>query len=269
MAESKRGKTIKENNNWTDEQYDNYLKNLSKRCSMIWSLMSEENKEKIKKLNRERAFKRRIDNINNFKDNFKNGLINNYNKYKFKIKNWKRDLLEEEFNELFTEEFLKKFYEKCDLFNKENKKNRKPSLIIRHSNKINEIKNRSTNFNKQKFIEKFEKIKSVIDENELTYLEDFYTIEESRKIRKSILYSKFKNLISDKYINIIRNIKKIKIEKTKKEVSDKFYGNIKKTIEIDGVEYESVSKASEILNINRSTLKYRLKSDMCPNYKYL
>ena len=47
---------------------EDYIKEISKRGGEIWNKTSEENRQKIKKLNRERAFKKRIDNINDFKE---------------------------------------------------------------------------------------------------------------------------------------------------------------------------------------------------------
>jgi hypothetical protein len=42
-----------------------------------------------------------------------------------------------------------------------------------------------------------------------------------------------------------------------------------KKISIDNIEYISVSEASNILNIDRGTIRYRLKNNNYPNYKYL
>jgi len=57
----------------------------------------------------------------------------------------------------------------------------------------------------------------------------------------------------------ISNETKIKMSKSNKN---------KKVVVIDGVEYESITQASKILNINRDALKGRLKSKNFTNYNY-
>lgn len=42
-----------------------------------------------------------------------------------------------------------------------------------------------------------------------------------------------------------------------------------KSIKIDGIKYQSIRDACRILNMNRSTIKNRLKSSKFPNYKYI
>jgi DNA-directed RNA polymerase specialized sigma24 family protein len=44
---------------------------------------------------------------------------------------------------------------------------------------------------------------------------------------------------------------------------------LSRPIIIDDIEYISASEASKILNIDRGTIRFRLKSDNYPNYKYL
>jgi hypothetical protein len=263
VAKSKKGKTIKENNNWTEEQYQEYLNNLSIRSRNNWNKISDEDKEKIKILNKERGFKRRIDNINDFKCKFNEGNINrhNYRKYKNKIWHWKRDLSKEEFNELLPEFFMDSFYTKIKEFKKENRKNENG---FKHTVKTKE-KMKITR--KDKFIEFFNNLKGVIDENNLKDLEDYYSNEESLKIRKKIFRSKFRKLVPLNYIDIIKKTKIIK--EKKKTVPSKFHGNLPKKINIYDVEYNSVSEASKILNIDRGIIRYRLKSNKYSNYNYV
>jgi len=260
VAESKRGKSIKENNNWTEEQYQEYLKNLSIRNKNNWNKISSENKEKIKNSNKKRGIRRRIDNINDFKYKFNEGDINrhNYQKYKYKIWYWIRDLSKEEFNELLPENFMISFYNKVNEFKKENRKNRNE---FKHSVKPKQKKITK----KDKFIDFFNNLKDVIDENNLKNLEEYYSNEESLKIRKKLLRSKFRELISLNYIDVI---KKSKVIEEKKTDTSKFYGNSSKKINIYGIEYDSVSKASKTLNINRGTIRYRLKSNKYSDYNY-
>ena len=46
-------------------------------------------------------------------------------------------------------------------------------------------------------------------------------------------------------------------------------GAIKKKCLIDGLEYESIKKASDLLGIPTSSLRRRMLSDKFPNYSYL
>lgn len=123
VAESKKGKSIKENNNWSERQYQDHLKRISDRN--IWENLSEEGKKKIKEKNKERGDQRRIDNINDFIEKFNNGKINkdNYRKYSNKIRSWKKDL-DKDLDKYLPVEFMESFYNKCKEWKSENIRNR-------------------------------------------------------------------------------------------------------------------------------------------------
>lgn len=129
VAESKKGKSIKENNNWNEQQYQEHLKKLSEKFSGDKNFLfrcDEEKRKAIFKKNRERAIKRRIDNINDFINKFNNGEINKYNYVRFntKIRNWERDIGDNLYDYL-PNDILNSYYQKCEEFKRENRKERK------------------------------------------------------------------------------------------------------------------------------------------------
>jgi hypothetical protein len=130
-----------------------------------------------------------------------------------------------------------------------------PFLVLFGINFV--LKNKISKLKKDKFLECLKEIKNKIDSNpESNDLSDIFNDNsEIRKIRKRLLNSKFKYLIKDKYLRVIK--------------SKEFYGNNSKIIKINDDIYLSIAEASENLKIDRSLIRYRLKSNNFKNYTYL
>ena len=87
-------------------------------------------------------------------------------------------------------------------------------------------------------------------------------------IRKKFLKGVFSYLLTENEKDLI---KKIKIKKHEFTENHRINMNEKlgKHVEIDGVNFISVSEASRILNIDRGTIRHRLRSEKFPNYIYV
>lgn len=256
-ANNKKGKSIKDINNWSDEQYDMYIKSLRDRFLKTLSDLSDDKKEIIYNKNRERARNRRLTNIKDFISKVNKNEINknNYKKYQQKIYHWKIDI-GDELNKLIDENIMNIFNNYVKLFKEENIKKR--TLNFKNNfNHTDKYKNEISELKKNKFLEYLKKIEDKIDDNTGSNdLSDIFSdSKEISKIRKRLLNSKFKYLIKDKYLKVIE--------------SKHFYGNYSKRIKIDDIIYDSISKASENLKIDRSLIRYRLKSNNFKNYIYL
>lgn len=233
-------------------------------------LNSKEIKEKITKYNKERGELRRIKNINNFIQDFTNGLINDTNikKYKYKLYHWHKDLGEEKINLIIPKNIMKDFIELYDEIKNNNINRRVNNFIGFNHSDIS--KSKMSNNYKDKFLNFCGEIVNLMKKNNVNYLIDLYDKKTYYNIRKKIKNSKFLNYLSDEIKEYILKLKptpkKLK-PKTKKEKKptqpDKFYGNQKKRIIIDNIIYDSVSEASKKLNIDRGVIRYRLSS---PNY---
>lgn len=123
----------------------------------------------------------------------------------------------------------------------------------------------------KKFIErKNNLIKFLLDYPNKTR-NDYYN-----NLNKSQISSKVKNFLNGELSYLLTENEKELIRKRPKSshnISEEAMLSIKtklgKKILIDNVEYFSVSEASKILDIDRGTVRFRLKSDNYPNYKYL
>lgn len=132
---------------------------------------------------------------------------------------------------------------------------------------INKIKNDRI----KKFIErKNNLIKFLLDYPNKTrndYYDNLNKSQISSKV-KNFLHGELSHLLTEDEKNLIR-----KKPKSSHNISEEKILSIKtklgKKILIDNIEYFSVSEASKILNIDRGTVRFRLKSDNYPNYKYL
>lgn len=256
-ANNKKGKSIKDINNWSDEQYELYIESLRDRFYKTLSNLSSDKKELIYNKNRERAKNRRLSNIRDFISKVNNNEINkdNYKKYQQKIYQWKIDI-GDELNKLIDEKIMNAFNYSVKLFKAENIKKR--SFNFKNNfNHTDEFKDKISELKKNKFLEYLKEIEDKIDNSPFSNdLSDIFSdSKEIRKIRKRLLNSKFKYLIKDKYLKVIE--------------SNQFYGNYSKRIKIDDIIYDSISKASESLKIDRSLIRYRLKSNNFQNYIYL
>ena len=89
----------------------------------------------------------------------------------------------------------------------------------------------------------------------------------SRKIR-NFLHGELSYLLTENEKELLR-----KRPKLSHNISEETMLSIKtklgKKVLIDNIKYISTSEASKILNIDRGTIRFRLKSDNYPNYKYL
>jgi hypothetical protein len=253
-ANNKKGKSIKEINNWSDIEYESYIESLRNRFYKTISKLSDEKIKIIHDKNRERAKNKRLKNIEEFISKVKNNGINknNYKKYQQKIYHWKIDL-GDKFSELINEEIMNYFNGFIELYKIENIKKR--SINFKNNfNHTDESKIKISKLKEYKFLEYLKeienKIDSIPDSDDLSDI--FNDNTEIKKIRKRLLNSKFKYLIKDKYLKVIE--------------SKEFYGNYSKRIKINDDIYNSITEASEKLKIDRSLIRYRLKSNNFKNY---
>lgn len=221
----------------------------------------------ISKHNKERAEIRRKENINNFIEDFNGGKINenNIHKYNQKIWNWTRDLGDDELNKLIPKNVFDGFNKlRQDIVTKNIKKRSLNYVGFKHSD---EAKQKISEKKKKEFLEYCNNIYETMIEKGLEYLIECYSKDEYTKIRSKIKNSVFSNQIPEHISNKILNLKPKK--KVIKNINhDKFYGNKTKKVIINGILYSSVSDASNKLNIDRGTIRYRLKSIKYNEYIY-
>lgn len=132
---------------------------------------------------------------------------------------------------------------------------------------INKIINDKIN----KFLERKNKLCQFLIENPFKTRNDFYvdlTLKQiSNKVRiflhgeLSYLLTEDEKKLIKKRPKLTHNLSEEKILLIKKKLGKK--------ILINDIEYISASEASKILDIDRGTIRFRLKSDNYPNYKYL
>jgi hypothetical protein len=121
------------------------------------------------------------------------------------------------------------------------------------------------------FIERKNKLCQFLLNNTEKTRNDFYKNLSSKQISnrvKIFLSGELSYLLTDDEKQLIK-----KRPKPTHSLSEEKRLSIKtklgKKISIDNIEYISVSEASNILNIDRGTIRYRLKNNNYPNYKYL
>jgi hypothetical protein len=252
--------------NKTEEHKSKISKTISELNKKLgrWSgddnpLKDQKTRERISNKNRERAFIRRKENINNFIEDFNGGKINenNIHKYNQKIWNWTRDLGDDELNKLIPKNVFDGFNKlRQDIVSENIKKRSLNHKGFKHSD---EAKQKISEKNKKEFLEYCNNIYETTIEKGLEYLIECYSKDEYTKIRSkiknSVFLSQIPKHISDKILNL-----KPKKKVVKNTNPDKFYGNKTKEVIIEGILYGSVSDASNKLNMDRGTIRYRLKS---------
>lgn len=123
----------------------------------------------------------------------------------------------------------------------------------------------------KKFIERKNKLCDFLINNTEKTRNDYYKKLTSKQISNRVrifLHGELSYLLTDDEKELIRKRPRQKCNTSEeKKLSLKI--KMGKKILIDNVEYFSVSEASKILNIDRGTVRFRLKSDNYPNYKYL
>lgn len=267
------------------EKSEEHKKNLSKAASIYnksigrWvgdnnPLNNKEIKAYISKLNKERAYQRRRDNIKKFIYDLNNNLINSSNikKFKNKIFAWKRDLSEYEYNKLLPKNKIEKFNQLSEKIKLENKKvNHFKGK--KHSEKTKELIRMNANIrseeSKNLFFDFCGEIYKLMVDKKIDYLIDLYDKDKCAKIRKKIKSSKFlinlNDEIKERLLKLKQNNKKVELV----PFYGNFYGNKNKKILIEGVKYNSISDASKKLNIDRGVIRYRLKSKNFLSYNYM
>lgn len=231
-------------------------------------LKDQKIKDRVSKKNRERGIIKRKENITNFIEDFNAGKINesNIHKYNQKIWRWVRDLSVDEINELIPKDVFDGFNKlRQDITTKNIKKRSLNYKGFKHSD---ESKQKISEKKKKEFLEYCNNIYETMIEKGLEYLIECYNKDEYIKIRKKIKSSKFFDEIPEHISNKILNLKPKKKE-VKNTNPNKFYGNKNKKIVIEGVEYSSLSEASNILNIDRGTIRYRLRNIKNKEYIYI
>jgi len=99
------------------------------------------------------------------------------------------------------------------------------------------------------------------------YYHNLNSKQLSSKLGK-FLRGKFSHFLTEEEKKLIRNRPKTKQIMTKEKLLEKKM-KLSRPIIIEGDNYISASEASKILNIDRGTIRFRIKSEKYPNYKYL
>jgi hypothetical protein len=100
---------------------------------------------------------------------------------------------------------------------------------------------------------------------------DFYHNLSSKQISnrvRNLLHNEFSYFLTEEEKNLIKKRPKQKNNISQEKLSE-LKIKLSRPIIIDDIEYISASEASKILNIDRGTIRFRLKNDNYPNYKYL
>ena len=231
-------------------------------------------KSDLPEINKERGRLKRLEYIKSFIKDLEDGLIDgeNVRLYGNRLWKWEKELSTEEFNRLLPKNIIDKFYKLRENISKEKSKKRgNKHKGYKHTKesreKISLSKQKISEKKKKEFLEYCNNIYETMIEKGLEYLIECYNKDEYTKIRSKIKNSVFLNQIPEHINNKILNLKPKK-KVVKNTNHDKFYGNKTKEVIINGILYSSVSDASSKLNIDRGTIRYRLKSIKYNEYIY-
>lgn len=127
------------------------------------------------------------------------------------------------------------------------------------------------NNKKNKFLEEKNKLIKFLLDNPDKTRNDYYNL-----LTKSQISSKVNLLTNSTFSNLLSEDEKELIKKRPKRTNtwseDKKLSlktKLGRKIVIDNIEYISASEASKVLGVDRGTIRFRLKSNNYPNYKYL
>lgn len=127
------------------------------------------------------------------------------------------------------------------------------------------------NNKKNKFLEEKNKLIKFLLDNPDKTRNDYYNL-----LTKSQISSKVNLLTNRTFSNLLSEDEKELIKKRPKRTNtwseDKKLSlktKLGRKILIDNIEYISASEASKVLGVDRGTIRFRLKSNNYPNYKYL
>lgn len=127
------------------------------------------------------------------------------------------------------------------------------------------------NNKKNKFLEEKNKLIKFLLDNPDKTRNDYYNL-----LTKSQISSKVNLLTNRTFSNLLSEDEKELIKKRPKRTNtwseDKKLSlktKLGRKIVIDNIEYISASEASKVLGVDRGTIRFRLKSNNYPNYKYL
>lgn len=127
------------------------------------------------------------------------------------------------------------------------------------------------NNKKNKFLEEKNKLIKFLLDNPDKTRNDYYN-----SLTKSQISSKVNLLTNRTFSNLLSEDEKKLIKKQPKRIhnwsEDKKLSlktKLGRKIVIDDIEYISASEASKILGVDRGTIRFRMKSNNYPNYKYL
>lgn len=127
------------------------------------------------------------------------------------------------------------------------------------------------NNKKNKFLEEKNKLIKFLLDNPDKTRNDYYNL-----LTKSQISSKVNLLTNSTFSNLLSEDEKELIKKRPKRTNtwseDKKLSlktKLGRKILIDNIEYISASEASKVLGVDRGTIRFRLKSNNYPNYKYL
>lgn len=206
---------------------------------------------------------------------------------KIKIKRTKEEIneikierLKKTFQEINDINILKKHYfgyrfrKTIDIFKKvigEEKFNKIITELNKPFKHKEETKEFLREFKRKKFIEEKNKLIDFLKKNPSLTRNDYYTKLTNLQISKKIyvfIHGKFSNLLTEEEKYLIRKSPKNipTLSEEKKQIQKIKLG---KKIKINDIEYFSVTNAAEKLNIDRGTIRFRLKSKNYPNYQYL
>jgi hypothetical protein len=122
-----------------------------------------------------------------------------------------------------------------------------------------------------KFIKEKNNLIEFLMKNPTLTRNDYYNNLTSKQVSiktSKFLRGKFSKFLTEEEKNLIKKINKKNPIISKEKLLEKKI-KLSRPIIIEGKNYISASEASKILNIDRGTIRFRIKSEKYPNYEYL
>jgi hypothetical protein len=194
----------------------------------------------------------------------KDGFLNNLNEFE-EVKKDRHNFgfsSIEDFYKYFDkfEIKIREYYKSEEFLNRS-----KANFNRKHDKRIGEkIGTSIRNYKLNKARLDFQELIKIIEENSIEELEDYFSVNESEKIRKRYLKGgMIKDEVPEKYKNIIRK-KRTNPPIWSGDSKKSFEKKIGKEIEIDGIKYDSISGAAREIGVDRNWIRHRLSTGKWP-----
>jgi hypothetical protein len=164
---------------------------------------------------------------------------------------------------------INEFYDSFGIFEEGIKKYYSDLEFINRSNSHSDYKHTKNSKEKirQSKIERarkdLEDLIEIINSKNIEELEDYFSEADSKNIRKRFLKGAIKNEVPDRYRRIIKK-KRFKKAVIPPESLKSMEQKLGKKIEIDGIEYDSISGAAKELGIDRNWVRCKVSTGKWP-----